>query len=928
MDEILGHLRSALNDPSTYIRVGAVNSLYRIAPVGAAEMLLDECAGALKAAAPAEEAAALGAQLARTRSSRAAELAARLLNADQGVILDELNTGDAARWAGYVDTQAKGVGLPDHAKEMLVAYSNAWTGTDYDPVERPRSLSDAERSKSAGNAIDYWRGIYGLDGVPEQSRQKLDDTVKLLNEKEWPRARDNLVKVAITEPNPVVRAIVGHALPKLGLDGSSPLLAAFSKPDAKLFREIYPTFRDRIRARYNSVGPGPISAYLAEEALQQFSDNGTARALTSAALTWAGAPQMRAERVLANMPVEAALPQLTWSALNGGNSIERAAAYDLLGRIVKGDARLNVGPHRYGAGQIVSGGLDWITEIAGGSSARDWTSYPDIAIPVLRGAISAMPREAAPAPAPKSTQEATRIAADLAPGTGGSLLDTMKRSFSWGGLGGKPKLPAVKLTRHPHAEFPANCHLGDSVVLKVRVLPSQADGTLSPFDVPFKENAATVDIIVIPTAVGFTFEEGYRTLKVPRDGPSDTAVFHARAREAGDWVVDVKLILDAVEVCHFAVRSVVSEMPTAGEAVLHPVEHFSESALDRHGRIRAMFTVKMDHDTERLEWSVIEPGATAPRALGHTDLKFTSDEIARWNKTNAEFIAGLVEKDLTDRAGALGQLKADGNELFEQIAPRKFAEELAKLSPGDLIVIESDADWVPWELLAAEPNSDLLGDRFVIVRSPIIKKGDELPPNAPKAVSPTLQEALVIVGNEIEGDDLARQTFGDYAKRAKKPLKQPDWTQLQAAVKGKDIIHFVCHGRGSKLYLDYGKDAGSKLLVKQAHQLGFDPGAVVFANACSSATASPLLSSFQSFGKEFYLAGARPYIGTLGPVPLALAVRFSALFYTHFALEGLSAADAMRLARIDAAKTFPRPVWLLYCLFGNTSVTRRWSADD
>jgi hypothetical protein len=34
----------------------------------------------------------------------------------------------------------------------------------------------------------------------------------------------------------------------------------------------------------------------------------------------------------------------------------------------------------------------------------------------------------------------------------------------------------------------------------------------------------------------------------------------------------------------------------------------------------------------------------------------------------------------------------------------------------------------------------------------------------------------------------------------------------------------------------------------------------------------------------------------------------------------------MRLARQEAAKTFKRPVWLLYCLYGNTPATRRWSA--
>jgi hypothetical protein len=465
MDEILGPLRSALDDPSPYVRVGAVNSLYRIASKTAAELLLDEHAAALSSTAPADEVAALGAQLARTRSGRAAELAARLLNADQLAVLDVLNTGDAARWAGYVDTEAKGAGLPDYAKEMLVSYSHAWAGLGDDMTGRARSVSDADRNRNARDAIEHWQEVYDLDGVPQQSMQKLYNTMKSLGAPEASRGRDSLVKVAITEPDPVVRAIAGHALPELGLKGSTPLMA-------------------RMGARFNRAGSSAIRGYFAEEALQQFSDNGTARALTSAALTWAGAPQMRAARVLANMPVEAALPQLAWSALNGGNAAERAAAYDLLDRIVRGDARLAVGPHRYGAGQIVSGELGWFTEIAGRAGARDWTSYPDIAIPVLRGAIGAMPREAASAPTPTSLQEAIKISAGLAPGIGGSLLDTMKRGFSWTGLG-EPKLPAVKLTRHPHAEFPASCRLGDNVLLKIRLLPSQAEARNATSLIPY-----------------------------------------------------------------------------------------------------------------------------------------------------------------------------------------------------------------------------------------------------------------------------------------------------------------------------------------------------------------------------------------------------------------------------------------------------------
>jgi len=73
------------------------------------------------------------------------------------------------------------------------------------------------------------------------------------------------------------------------------------------------------------------------------------------------------------------------------------------------------------------------------------------------------------------------------------------------------------------------------------------------------------------------------------------------------------------------------------------------------------------------------------------------------------------------------------------------------------------------------------------------------------------------------------------------------------------------------------------------------------------------------------LIGARPFIGTLGPVEESEAVEFARLFYQYFADEGLPAGHAMRLARRDAERIFKAPTWLLYCLYGNAAVSRKWS---
>jgi hypothetical protein len=50
------------------------------------------------------------------------------------------------------------------------------------------------------------------------------------------------------------------------------------------------------------------------------------------------------------------------------------------------------------------------------------------------------------------------------------------------------------------------------------------------------------------------------------------------------------------------------------------------------------------------------------------------------------------------------------------------------------------------------------------------------------------------------------------------------------------------------------------------------------------------------------------------------------MFYTRFALEGLPASSALKMARRDAARKFKRPLWLFYSIYGNVSAVRRWSA--
>lgn len=96
----------------------------------------------------------------------------------------------------------------------------------------------------------------------------------------------------------------------------------------------------------------------------------------------------------------------------------------------------------------------------------------------------------------------------------------------------------------------------------------------------------------------------------------------------------------------------------------------------------------------------------------------------------------------------------------------------------------------------------------------------------------------------------------------------------------------------------------------------------MFANACGSAQSSVMLAEMENFGFEFYSRGARPFVGTIGPIPKDDARQFAQLFYASFIGRGMSAGDALFKTKREAARVMKRPSWMFYCLYGPASSRR------
>jgi len=488
--------------------------------------------------------------------------------------------------------------------------------------------------------------------------------------------------------------------------------------------------------------------------------------------------------------------------------------------------------------------------------------------------------------------------------------------------------PPEELPRHPRITVDGPCKVGMPVPLSISLLP-EADGqTLPAFDVPFPPGAADSTLVVM--VYGRNFEVGpdvYQILRVPRQGASETAVFQLTPREAGEQSIDVKFLASTRLVGHCAITLNVSQAVTADPQtiVLDPVQGLA-SAAGQGARLRLRISKA---ENGRLDYISITDKDPVPRNAGMSPKTIDADAAARWTAQFGPLIQAFQTYDLSpaDMRGVLGQLASIGVALLEQILAIALADEIRRLPKDAVIAIETtddDAEWIPWELLAFEASGPLFGDRFTLIRSPVIQEPPG-PAPAPDAGA-RLQRALLVVGDNIKSkpDQLPRKIFGKMEAKARPPLVEGDWDDLASRIPAADIVHFACHGGGWPNSLSYGPNPARKLVPRQAGALGLRHGTVVFANACDSATASLVLAQFQSFGREFYIAGARPFIGTLGPVPENEAVIFSSYFYDAFAVEGLPAGQAMQKAKAQAKSNFKVPIWLFYCLYGSEAVTRRW----
>jgi hypothetical protein len=878
-------LFGALSDKEYWVRLGALYVATNVAP-RTARALLEKLAHRLRQNTAVRESLSLAVALSRAGADPIPTLAAALNVEIDSLRQRIMSVKDSSSRNDYLLSRLSILGVP-RADPLVDRLLESWTNPEAIPLLDRR----AQATLRARLVLDDLFAGPDARALPRLARARA-----ALHENRVEVAMPFLLRGALTSNRSMERSAARRALIMLEADAARSLL------DIAVGTTV--TELDPRRA---------------VKILTGFSDPYSGRAVADAALAWEGTARLAATDILAAMPVEAAVPPLLLSSLGSTKKAGRAAK--LLDQVIVGHDRSEAsmeGGTRFG----------WVRGFA--DTPRPWLSNPQVALPVLHAALVEDPgipsgdRDLSVRQRIEFLQGDDSLPPPVAAQNGlAAPLSNMEM-----------ETPTVRLSRYPLATFPSQVELGEEAILNVQLLATPAKGVRKQFGVSFPPGQDSVELLVVVRASGFEIVSGRAeaSLIVPRRGDSQPVSFRLKACDPGEHAIDIKFFSGTDLVGHCVAVSAVGADAAPMQSKAAVLGGVSDDWLLSDGDVSLVLFVETCADL-RLKWSALAKGKTERTDLGTSPKKFDWQAIELNKKQQTAAIGEVLGKPLkpNDLDGVMAALTAFGSSLYRQIAPRALAPLLAALPDGALIAIESDADWVSWELLSDELGH-LLGERFILARMPLLLKPPSEPAFvAPDAVTALIDRATVVVGDDIREDKMiAKRTFKDFVTRAD-PLIEADWKSLCEHAATSDIIHFVCHGRSDpQFHLSYREGPAGWFLPDQACKLGLKPGAVVFANACSSAQATFFLGDFQSFGERFYAAGARPFFGTLGPVPESAAIDFAALFYNYFALDGLPAGQAMRKARLEATrlfaqgKTFKVPIWLFYSLYGSASIVRRW----
>lgn len=274
------------------------------------------------------------------------------------------------------------------------------------------------------------------------------------------------------------------------------------------------------------------------------------------------------------------------------------------------------------------------------------------------------------------------------------------------------------------------------------------------------------------------------------------------------------------------------------------------------------------------------------------------------------------------------------NELFNDDMRREYRERIH----GRVRTIEivSDEPWIPWELI--RPYGDGVDDDFLCMQYDLSRwvSGGAAPS------AEILVQSLACIAPTDSGLPEAQREAA-FVRGLANPARRVDRSPaaarrdlVEALLTGSDPVHlwhFACHGDydaaapgNSPLILESDRRLRPHDLVGPAQTRLQTDRPLVFLNACRAGQGGLALTGMGGWAKTLVQdcrVGA--LIAPLWKIHDSVARHFAETFYQATQQPGATLAAALRQARLQTRKAFPRnPTFLAYTLYAHPNARLVW----
>jgi len=486
------------------------------------------------------------------------------------------------------------------------------------------------------------------------------------------------------------------------------------------------------------------------------------------------------------------------------------------------------------------------------------------------------------------------------------------------------------IERYTRIQFPTECKLNKSVDLKIQLMRDIPSITrfLEKISLTTDKNEKELVLDVHVTSPGFEKYRSSQIMKVPVNADSDELIFQLTPIVIGFHSLEIEFFFKSSRVGYIILKTKITEYPkniedTAIFSMEDPVESLKHiESIDPKRRrlsvnwdqLKGIMYFTVDSGNGCIEDQQMIPKSENAIEKHLRDLNAFLLEIASISAQTQEDWDSMV---LT--------MTGFGTQLFEKILPLKVVECVKKWENGSTVIISTDEQWIPWELM--HDGDDFWGKKFVIARcprQPYQQKNFPIESRNVQTSSNELNGIVNVIGGNLPADEITNveKLFEPFSLKVPvEILKEKPISNLKTSLNHANAVHFTCHGHLSPPMLQIARDKTQfrNLRIDSVSVLSLPVGCFVFANACSSGATVINFGDFCNFGWEFYKAGAGVFIGTLGAVPATYAIQFAKSVYTEL-FNAESSTRTIGQAIVKAKKEAEKKrnlFWLLYTIYGN-----------